>query len=72
MEYAPPTIADTFWLFEVVPSKPVPVVDEGKGEPAEEGRPEMGGVESLPDEEVDDKFKVTGTFPRASGSRPTF
>ena len=29
-------------------------------------------MEGLPVDELDDRLKVTGTFPTASGSRPTF
>lgn len=61
-------------LSEAAPSKPLPFVGRGVGEleeTARDERPEVGGVEGLPGEEVDGWFKVTGVFPRASGSRPT-
>jgi hypothetical protein len=70
LKYGPPTIVGTLLLFEEAPFMSLPVVDGGAGE--EDGRERVGDVESLPDEEVDDRFKVTGTFPRASGSLPTF
>ena len=67
-----------------VPSFP-PSVDKGsmmldelpEGR-VESERPEVGDVvreeslvEIFPEGEVDERAKVTGTFPRASGSRPT-
>jgi hypothetical protein len=49
----------------------VDVEPEGPREFVEEGRLEVDDVGSFPDEEVDERFGVTGTFPKASGSRPT-
>lgn len=51
------------------------VLPEGRveGERLEVGDVDRGGslVEIFPEGEVDERTKVTGTFPRASGSRPT-
>ena len=66
MGYRPPTIAGMLMAFEVSPSKPPPVVEEGVGEPEErttDGRPAVDDVGSPPDEEVGGTLKVIGTFP---------
>jgi hypothetical protein len=50
-------------------------VDEGSEvleETTDDETPGVGNVDSFPDEEVDDKCKVVGTIPSASGSRPMF
>lgn len=75
LEYRPPTIAGTVFLFEVDPFKSLPFVDRGSGELEETAEDRWLGVvdvESPLDEEVDDRFSVTGIFPTVSGSRPTF